>query len=35
MLESAGFVDIKVQGAYTEVVAQPDDKIIVLIGRKG
>ena len=34
MLESAGFVDIKVQGAYTEAEAQVDDKIIVFVGRK-
>jgi hypothetical protein len=34
MLESAGFVDIKVQGAYTEVEAQADDKIIVFVGTK-
>ncbi len=34
MLRSVGFVDIEVQGAYTEAEARADDSVIVFVARK-
>jgi SAM-dependent methyltransferase len=34
MLESAGFVDVEVQGRYTGASATPDDATVVFVGRR-